>query len=129
MYWRLIRYTCVAFLGLWLLNALANMFYWYLSIRWFDIMMHTFGGVAVALAVSALLVRTYATYQKILIPVLLSVFIVGLAWEYYEYALQHVIRGAELANIPDSISDLVADMVGGLIGSYLAIRTQRRYNK
>ncbi len=128
MYWRLIRYTCAAFIGLWFLNALANMFYWYASIWWFDIMMHTFGGVAVALAASALFVRRYA-HQKMIVPVLLGVFIVGLAWEYYEYALQHIIRGAELANIPDSISDIIADMVGGGIGVYLAIRTQRRYNR
>lgn len=131
MYKRLIIIACFFGLTLFSLNALANKFYWYVSIPSFDMFMHTLGGVFVSITATALLKkRGYSNVKNrdLLIIILLFVFIVGLGWEYYEYIVQFYIKGVQLAVLQDSISDLICDMAGGVIGFIFVILAKKRYN-
>lgn len=130
MYARLIAFASIAGIVLFVTNALAVTFYWYVSMPWFDMLMHNIGGVFVGLTAGAIFLKQIKNLKnkEILITILLFVFIVGLAWEYYEYIVQIYIKSVHLADLPDSISDLMCDMTGGIIGTYFVILTKRRYN-
>ncbi|HEY0979802.1 MAG TPA: hypothetical protein VGE18_00105 [Candidatus Paceibacterota bacterium] len=113
------------------LHLAANAFYWYVSIQWYDMMMHALGGVFLAVFTAAffykhiLEMNRYETF----VTLLLAVMIVGGAWEYFEYAVQYVFKGSMmLAEFPDSVSDMVCDMAGGMLGTYFVLRQKKRYN-
>lgn len=124
-------YALVAGIGIFALNTAAIAFYWYASMFWFDMLMHTLGGVFVALLGGALFTRTFRTlgWREIMITNLLFIFIIGLGWEFYEYIVQFWIKGINLASISDSISDVICDMTGGILGTYFVILIKRRYNR
>ncbi len=131
MYKKLIKWAGVTVILMFILHTLANTFYWYTSIFGFDKVMHTLGGIFLALLAGALLnaKRMPDHTRHLFVTLLLFVFIVGLAWEYYEYLVQYIFKSIHLADVPDSIGDLIFDMVGGIIGSYFVILIKRRYNK
>lgn len=114
------------------LNTLATMFYWYASILWYDMMMHILGGVFLAVFTAALFAHYVLRSSgiQIITTVLSVVLIVGLGWEFFEYIVQYSIKGsAQLASVPDSISDMVCDMFGGILGVYFVLMLKRRYNE
>jgi hypothetical protein len=82
--------------------------------------MHFLGGYFLGLLM--LLVIAYTDKQssnreKIIIT-LLGVFVVGVMWEGYEYAIQ-ILTGSNLANPLDSTADLFFDMAGGIFSLIL----------
>ncbi len=131
MYRRVLTASALTGIGLCVVNWLANTFYWYVTIGWFDMPMHGIGGVFVALCGAAALAKrkSVLTTSELLITILLFVFVVGLAWEYYEYIVQFFVKGVQLASISDSISDLICDMIGGVVGVSFVLLLQKRYNK
>lgn len=131
MYRRLVSAAAIVGILLLSMNWLANAFYWYVSIPPFDMYMHMLGGIFVVLIGSAFGLRHILgkRAKEVVIELLLFVFIVGLAWEYYEYLVQFYIKGVHLADISDSISDVICDMVGGILGTVFVLITKRRYNK
>ena len=54
-----------------------------------------------------------------LLFVILSVLLVGLVWEVYEFGVQDIIKATGIASIPDSISDLVFDTLGGIVAFFV----------
>lgn len=127
---KLLRIGCVIVFFIWLVNALANAFYWYSAMWWFDIPMHIVGGLFLGVATGAVFfarLRTLSLHD-ILVTILLMVLIVGAGWEFFEYGVQFFIKGARLAHIPDSIKDIFMDMVGGAIASLFVLRAIKRYN-
>ncbi len=131
MYKKLVGYAALVGIGIFLINTLAHVFYWYVSIWWFDMLMHTIGGVFVAFVCSMITFKQIESlpFRELFIVIALMVFIVGLAWEYYEYVVQYYVRGVQLASIPDSVSDLICDMIGGSLGALFVIWTKKRYNR
>lgn len=129
MYRKLIIIAGVLGIGILLSNALANKLYLYVSIPWFDMVMHGLGGVFIAVTVGALLINNSYRPREQLVMILLAVFIIGLGWEYYEYLVQFFVKAVDLAKIPDSISDLICDMIGGTLGATFVILLQKRYNR
>ena len=129
MYRTLIGLSCILVIGILLLNAVAHALYLYVSIPWFDMLMHTLGGVFIAIVAGALLAKKSHSSRELYTLLPLIVFVVGLGWEYYEYLVQFFVKSVDLAKIPDSISDLICDMVGSMIGSSVVILVQKRYNK
>lgn len=112
------------------LHLAATAFYWYVSVPWYDMLMHTLGGIFLAIFTTALFARYIMVLDRYetFVTLLLAVLIVGGLWEYFEYAMQYFVRGsAELANIPDSIVDLVCDMLGGIAGIIFVLRLKKRY--
>lgn len=112
------------------LHLLATVFYWYNSVSDFDKIMHTLGGVFIAL-LGAMLFWRYVSHlgrRDTVVALLLFVLIMGLAWEYYEYVIQFFVKHVHLADIDDSITDLIADMCGGVLGASFVLWSKKRYN-
>lgn len=131
MYKRLIVAASLVGIALFVINLVAHALYWYVSIPWFDMLMHTIGGMFTALVASAGMVRVLETLPRrdMFITILLAVFIIGLGWEYYEYIVQYYIKAVHLADLADSISDIICDMIGGILGACFVILIQKRYNR
>ncbi len=110
--------------AIFVLNALANYFFWYQSLPWFDQMMHFFGGVSGGLFLIWFLYKKYGLLREqkafvkiILINSLLFLVAAGL-WEVMEYSMQDFFDiGNALADKFDSINDLIF----GLVGNFLAL--------
>lgn len=110
--------------AIFVLNALANYFFWYQSFPWFDQMMHFFGGVSGGLFLIWFLYKKYGLLREhkafvkiILINSLLFLVAAGL-WEVMEYSMQDFFDiGNALADKFDSINDLIF----GLVGNFLAL--------
>ncbi|MFZ4499997.1 MAG: hypothetical protein ACOYMZ_00680 [Minisyncoccia bacterium] len=128
------RIAAVSLFCILLLSGLhfgASAFYWYVSIPWYDMMMHTLGGVFLAVFTAAFFYRHIMELNRYetVVTLLLAVLVVGGAWEYFEYVVQYVVKGSmTLATFPDSVSDIVLDMVGGAIGTYFVLQQKKRYN-
>lgn len=131
MYKRLAIVAAIAGVGLCIGNAIATVFYWYTSWWWFDMVMHTLGGMFTAFVCSLVFFKTLRnrSSKQYFITIMLAVFIVGLAWEYYEYIVQFYIKAVHLADITDSISDLICDMFGGGVAVGFVILLRTRYNQ
>lgn len=123
--------ACFLIFFIWLVNVMANRFYWYSAMWWFDIPMHILGGIFLGLFFGALCFKRIVglSQKEVLILLLLFVFVGGLGWEVFEYAVQTLIKGTALANIPDSIKDMLMDLIGGCIASLFVLRALKRYNK
>jgi hypothetical protein len=128
---RLIRKAFSIVVALFLFNLLAYQFYWYVSIPWYDMVMHTAGGIFLALFLGAHFhKRLYVMETKeIIITILLGVFVIGLGWEYFEYMVQVIVKPIPFADFADSISDVICDMTGGIIGTYFVLQAKKRYNR
>jgi hypothetical protein len=129
---KLLRYACALVVFIWIVNTLANKFYWYSAMWYFDIPMHIMGGIFLGLLFGALFFKKLLLLdtRDSLVVVLLGVLIVGLGWEFFEYIVQALSRGGlQIANIPDSIKDMVMDMTGGGLASIFVLRTLKRYNR
>lgn len=104
-----------------LLNAPAMLFYWYSTIWWFDILMHFLGGFFVAVLFfwifASFVPETWSpkTQLGVLGALLLSVFIIGLAWEGYELVID-LLTGAKDYVYLDGFSDMFNDLAGGVFG-------------
>lgn len=113
-----------------LLNLLAHFLYWYSAIWWFDMLMHTLGGVFLglwALWYEAKILHT-KTLRELFLMVMVPVLLLGVAWEGYEYLVQFFIKNVMIANLPDSVSDLACDLLGGMLVFVFVLLLQKRYN-
>lgn len=130
MYKVLVALAAFVGISLFIINGVASVFYWYVSIWWFDMLMHVIGGIFVGLIGSAFLHKHLEglSGKEVFVSLALFVFIIGLGWEYYEYILQFYIKSVQLADVADSISDLICDMVGGIIATLFVILLRKRYN-
>ncbi len=128
---KLLLPACLTIFFIWLVHTLANMFYWYSAIWWFDIPMHILGGVFLALTAGALFFKVLLplTFKERMVIILLFVFIAGLGWELFEYFVQNFIKGDQLASFPDSVKDMMMDLFGGIVASYFVLKALKRYNR
>lgn len=107
----------IAFSMLSVLHNLAIQLFLYWHLWWFDIPMHAFGGVIVALGFFVLsdlriLPRTFLR----IVPITALVLGVALIWEAFE-----LIAGVEIIGhyIIDTTVDITAGLIGGVIGFYI----------
>lgn len=99
------------------LHLLAIGFYLYWMWWWFDIIVHFFAGVWVALTafwflfIARLVPRLPLSTGAMVGSLLLVTFFIGISWETFEYSINVFI-------VPhyalDTIVDLIADLVGAL---------------
>jgi len=93
-------------------NFVANKFYWYSSVFYFDMIMHFMGGFWLSLAFIWLYNSSKLDDIHIL-KIMLSVLAIGVAWELFEIVVNH-----SLAKNPfdamDTLSDLFFDLFGGV---------------
>ena len=99
-----------------LVNGTATTFFLYWRYTWLDMPVHVLGGVTVALGVFLLPCVWPRVREKYLRfwPVLMSVLVVGILWEVFEYKIG--IPFLELNYTTDTVGDLIMDILGGVIG-------------
>ena len=108
--------------------ALSFSLYWILW--WFDIPMHFFGGLWVALTSFWLYITIGSdknpSKRCTALIVLLGVFIVGIGWEIFEYA-----SGLSLGEnfILDTTIDLIMDVLGGGLGLFYLLSNANTQNE
>lgn len=94
--------------------AHALSLYWVLP--WFDVLMHFISGSGVAfLLLSFYKFVRVGSFKRLFIKVCLWVFIIGVAWEIYEYALGITSFAQGIDYVTDTASDLIMDVCGGIV--------------
>jgi hypothetical protein len=117
MFWN--RYLAPMFIVLALvagLNWLASARDYYYTIYWYDFMMHFLGGLGIGLFllwVSKLSLGAISVFLNSGAKILLTVIIVGIAWEIFELAFRMTAFG-DIGYAWDTGHDLVMDALGGL---------------
>jgi len=105
------------------LHALATYFSWYWSIWWFDILMHFLGGAWIGLVsiwfffFSNRVEHTLKNKKNIILTAVISVSLIGLLWEVFEFSLSKLIVFNELNSIIDTATDLFVDILGAFSAS------------
>ncbi len=94
------------------INFLANKFYWYYSIWYFDIIMHFLGGFWLAL-VAVYLFKPTNNFLQSIPRLLLFVLVLGLGWEVFEFLFNNYLA-QNYFDFWDSLSDVLFDVIGGL---------------
>ncbi|MDP3875038.1 MAG: hypothetical protein Q8Q22_00755 [bacterium] len=101
------------------LHFTAIEFHFYWTLWWYDLMMHTLGGFIGGLIILWFL-ESFDSSKPILLA-LISVMIVGILWEIFEY----VYDVAQVADYWwDTITDLIADGVGAVLACFYAMSGQ-----
>ena len=94
-----------------IVNFIATEFYWYSSIWYFDMIMHTLGGLWLGL-LAFYFFSPNKISTKLVLQILFFVLLIGLGWEVFEFIVGKVIVKNGL-DILDTSSDLFFDLVGG----------------
>lgn len=102
---------------LWGLNELAGYFDLYFMFSWYDIFMHTFGGIILGLIVVVCIrnitwLRNLTTIQKFYFIVAVAC-IGGLFWEVFEYVQDIYLHTQYQLSWSDTLSDILCDIIGG----------------
>lgn len=105
------------------LHFIANKFYFYWTIWWYDMMMHTISGFAVGMA-SIMLWQYFfdkdISIKKTIVISLLFTLTVGISWELFELVSGAMMLSDGFAYYTDTISDILLDISGGILGSLYA---------
>ena len=107
---KLIRRLISLILFIFVLNFLANQFYWYFTIWYFDMIMHFLAGFWVGLACLYLLPPQCDSISSIF-TILLFVLCIGIGWEIFEILVNDVIVRNPF-NPLDTASDIFFDLSG-----------------
>jgi hypothetical protein len=103
-----------------IINLAAMKFFWYYSISWFDMFMHSLGGFWLGLFFFWLIpVRIVSL--KFILQAMGGVLLVGIFWEIFELFTQQYIAGNPFS-LPDTISDLFFDLAGGFLALIYSFR-------
>ncbi|MBI2673928.1 MAG: hypothetical protein HYX23_01450 [Candidatus Zambryskibacteria bacterium] len=98
----------IMFVGV--LHHIAEAFYLYWTIWWFDIMMHLLAGFSGGLVMAWFFGPT--STLRLVVFVLVGMLTIGIAWEVLEYALNLI---QPIRYWQDTILDLIADMTGAIL--------------
>ncbi|MCX6752595.1 MAG: hypothetical protein NTZ87_03840 [Candidatus Nomurabacteria bacterium] len=111
---KLIKRLICFILFIFIVNFVANKFYWYYTIWYFDMPMHFLGGFWIGLAsLYFLFTESKALTFQFIIKILLCVLLVGIGWEVFEILVNNVtIRDS--FNYLDTFSDILFDLSGGV---------------
>jgi hypothetical protein len=111
-----------------ILHILALFFSWYWSIWWYDIVVHTLGGVwvgGIALWLYFIYkdIYTNKNISKLMIIAvsLLVTLLIGVLWEVFEFSLDTFIV-FQPNDLVDTASDIGSDIVGSLLVSFYFIQ-------
>jgi len=109
------------------LHVVASEFYLYWTLGWFDNVVHLIGGFSMGLFavwiyyISGIFPKTIPSRKKVIITSFLSVLVIGVSWEIFEY-VNGITQSTEGYRL-DTFHDLISDLAGGLIaGDYASQR-------
>lgn len=117
---KLIKRLIYLILFIFVMNFIADKFYWYFSIWYFDMFMHFFGGFWIGLVSlyfifnkdkDSLVDFKFLT-PKFILKILFYVLLIGLGWEIFEILVNNVTI-QDSFNYLDTFSDLFFDLSGG----------------
>ncbi|HBA45767.1 hypothetical protein A2W67_01650 [Candidatus Nomurabacteria bacterium RIFCSPLOWO2_02_40_28] len=108
---RILKHLVFLMFFLFILNLIAQEFYWYFTIWYFDIIMHFLSGFWVGLFFLYVFYNENLFLKQIL-TVILGVLLIGVLWEAFEFFLNIIAK--EQFNIVDTASDIFFDLLGGL---------------
>ena len=102
------------------LDFLANTFYLYWTVWWFDMIMHFISGACVGMA--AVLIWQFYFENKFNIwaaikIAIISAFVIGILWEFYELYFEITSFSDGVLYWTDTSSDLLLDVSGGILGA------------
>jgi len=107
------------------LNFYAYQFHWYFYFWWFDIVMHTLGGIWVgSVALWLRYFRNEGAEKVVLSKVAVSLFsvasvyVVGIGWELFEFSLDKFIT-FKIHDMTNTASDLFFDGVGSILAVFI----------
>lgn len=112
------------------MHAMAQVFYFYWTLWWFDYLMHFLAGVFIGL------ITLWVAYRwsifggarpgllRASLIVFLPVVLIGVAWEVFEYFFG-LTEATEEVYALDVAHDLLADLVGGIVAVYVG--TKKRF--
>lgn len=109
----LIRLASLVFF-IFIVNTLANKFYWYSSIWYFDIPMHFLSGAWLALLLIYIFPLSNFSLKSIY-RIVLGVLFLGIAWELFELVFTNYIADNPFYII-DTMSDIFFDIAGAFTG-------------
>ena len=108
-------------------NSLADVYFWYWEHRWLDIPMHFLGGFFVGnMALYGYYVSGYITpFHRGLFPALFisiaTVALVAILWETFEFILDVLTEKPEHLRFQTDVADTMADFVFGMIGGLASV--------
>ncbi|MCE9549277.1 hypothetical protein K8Q98_02660 [Candidatus Nomurabacteria bacterium] len=109
---KLLKNIFFLMLLMFLANSLIIKFHLYYSVWWVDMVMHFGGGFWVGLFFFYVF-YTREWFSSKLLSVFISILLIGLLWELFEYYLN--IISYEPFVLSDTLSDIFFDMAGGLL--------------
>lgn len=115
-------FTSVLFLGL---HTTASAHAWYFHFWWFDILMHTLGGLILGLVGFWFFIRLgYAgSDRSLFLKVLLGVLVIAIGWEIFEFQYDIYGKGNYVL---DTTLDLIMAVIGMYLGGKIVLRSMRR---
>ena len=115
----LLTLTFLAVIAIGVLHEIGSVFYLYWSVVWFDGLVHYVGALAVGFLtlwvwyVSGLFGHSTPSRKEAMVFSLLTVMVIGLGWEYFEYAYGIAVP-AGVNYALDTFHDLLFDFLGAL---------------
>ena len=114
---RLLKHLVFLVFFIFIANLLAQQFYWYFSIWYFDMFMHFLGGFWVGLVFLWFFSRESTSLEpflQLIFKVIFAVLMVGILWEIFEISIDKIIIQNPF-NALDTFSDIFFDLTGGLV--------------
>jgi len=117
--------------GIFFVNVVASLFYWYYTIWWFDMPMHFWGGTFILFGTVYLFYIFYrGTQNSILVisinkivSILFISFLVYLLWEVFEYMVNEYTQSLIISPL-DSVSDIFFDLSGGIFALIYLVKNK-----
>lgn len=122
MKYKFFKNFAISLFFVFVLNSLASFFFWYSSIKQFDMLMHFLGGFTAALFSFWFLYGKCVLWieegnkWKVFRVIVLMVLVIALLWEAMEFSVQGFFGVTVLADLPDSVSDVIMGLIGGVVG-------------
>jgi uncharacterized membrane protein YjdF len=100
-------------------DLLAQHFYWYFSIWYFDMIMHFLSGLWVGLFFTWFFGDKVES--KIVIKTVLFVLLVGVLWEVFEFFTKNYMGGDPFDTF-DTLSDVFFDLLGAIVAVFYFLK-------
>lgn len=99
------------------LHMIGSQLYLYWMFWWYDMVVHFLASIWIAL--SATWIAAQFRAKRVALWVFVSVALVSLGWESFEYMIGAVDLADGDVFVTDTVLDLVVNMIGGLFGWYV----------
>jgi len=123
----LLYFALLATATLAILHLVAMDFYLYWTVSWFDNLMHFLAGLAGGLTAlwafynSGIFFKHSPKLWEVTIISLSCIFVVGVAWEYFEFV--YGLTGVDASHyISDTLTDLAMDLLGSIVASIMGMK-------